>query len=203
MIVTASKLQRTLTYTGIDKVLKLSIDTTGFLKRMGRSTRESESVTNLVVNLKAEIDKIPANEQDARSLEVAPAVATVWLLVLTEYRRTVRLLEKKVNEQPELGGIRNANTAEDAANKLAEQMQEQLNLPVQSLDVIIAEQDRREREERAEKKAEEKKEVDIAKDPNVVSAPHRGRASAAGKTPLALMDDGRKTAKGKPAAKKK
>lgn len=202
MIVTASKLQRTITYAGIDRVLKLSIDTTGFLKRMGRSVRESESVTNLVTRLKSELDKIPANEQDSRSLDVDPQVATIWLIVLTEYTRVLTLLEKKVAAQPELGGIRNANSAEDAANKLAAQMQDQLSLPIQSLDSIVADQDKREREERDAKKKEEK---DIAKDTGVTNAPTLGRrTSATGKVPLALMDNGRvkgKTA-GKPAKKK-
>lgn len=156
MIITASKLQRTLTYTGIDRVLKLSTDAAGFLRRMGRSTREADSVTNLAVRLKSELDKIPANEQDPRSIEIDASVAGAWLIVLTEYTRAVTLLEKKVAAQPELGGIRNANSAEDAANKLAEQMQDQLRLPIRTLDTVVAEQD------------------DIAKDAKVVNAPHRG-----------------------------
>ncbi len=209
MIVTASKLQRTITYTGIDRVLKLSVDTSGFLKRMGRSARESDSVTNLVVALKSELDKIPANEQDSRSLEVSPSVAGIWLIVLTEYTRLVTLLEKRVATQPELGGIRNANSAEDAANKLASQMQEQLSLPIEALDVIVAAQDKREREERDAKRKEEKEKDkdDIAKDPNVLNAPHRGRRSAAGSDSLVLDDVAKARikkdkAKDKPAKKK-
>lgn len=164
MIVSASKLQRTITYTGIDKVLKISIDASGYLKRLGRLTREADSVTNLVTNLKAELDKVPSSEQDTIGFEVAPDVARAWLTCLTEYTRAVTLLEKKVNAQPELGGIRNANSAEDAADKLAAQMQDQLSLPIQSLDSIVAEQDKRSKED----------DDDIAKDPTVVDAPHRG-----------------------------
>jgi hypothetical protein len=179
MIVIASKLQRTITYTGIDKVLKISTDAGGYLHRLGRSTREPDSVINLVTNLKAELDKVPSSEQDPVAHEVDPDVAKVWLTALTEYTRSVTLLEKKVAAQPELGGIRNANTSEEAANKLATQMQEQLQLPIQSLESLMAEQEQREATE--QRTAEDQAFVD-----GVSPAPHRGRRSSAGTDPLAV-----------------
>lgn len=158
MIVNASKLQRDITRIGIDKVLKIATDASGYLKRLNRSPREAESVINLVTVLKSELDKIPTAEHDTVAVEINSDVAKVWLTVLAEYTRAVTLLEKKVNAQPELGGIRNANSAEDAADKVAAQMQEQLNLPIQSLESIVAQQDENDKE--------------FAK--GTESAPHRG-----------------------------
>ncbi|HEX7828667.1 MAG TPA: hypothetical protein VF787_03390 [Thermoanaerobaculia bacterium] len=147
MIVTTSKLQRTITLTGIEKVKQISVDASGYLKRLNVSPREAESVLNRVHALKAELDKVPSHEQGEVAIEVNTDVSRVWLTTLVEYTRTVTLLERKVAQQPELGGIRSANTAEEAANKLAAQMQDQLNLPIQNLDSIIAEQEKREKEE--------------------------------------------------------
>ncbi|HEY2851114.1 MAG TPA: hypothetical protein VGI97_14640 [Gemmatimonadaceae bacterium] len=146
MIVSASKLQRDITRTGIDKVLKIATDAAGYLKRLNRSPREAESVINLITNLKAELDKVPSAEQDTVAIEVSPDLAKAWLTALAEYTRVVTLLEKKVNAQPELGGIRNANSTEDAADKLASQMQDQLHLPIQSLESIVAQQDENDKE---------------------------------------------------------
>jgi hypothetical protein len=162
MIVKATKLQRDITYHGIDDVLKLSVDTSGALKRLNRSPRDAESVTNLVTSLKSELDKIPSHEQDEIAIEVNTDVSRVWLTVLEMYTRRVTRMEKAANNMPELGGLRNANTAEDSANKLAAQMQDQLNLPIQTLDSIIADQEKRERDEAKE----------FAK--GTESAPHRG-----------------------------
>lgn len=169
MIVTTTKLQRILTQVGIEKVKSIAVDAGGYLKRLNKSPREADSALNLVTVLKAELDKIPSHEHGEVAVEVSTDVSRIWLTVLVEYTRTVTLLERKIAQQPELGGIRNANTAEEAANQLAKQMQEQLELPVQSLDSIIADQEKRE-------KAEDK---EFAK--GTAAGPHRGVGAKADK----------------------
>lgn len=173
MIVTTSKMQRIITLTGIEKVKAIATDASGYLKRLGRSPREADSVVNLVTRLKSELDKIPSHEQGEVAVEIETDVSRVWLTVLVEYTRQVTLLERKIAQQPELGGIRNANTAEEAANKLAAQMQEQLNLPIQNLDSIISEQEKREKEE------------DKAMKEATSPGPHRGVGKAAADDGLA------------------
>lgn len=147
MIVGTSKLQRQISMHGIDDVLKLSTDTSGALKRLNRSPREADSVTNLVSALKSEIEKVPSHEHGEVAIEVNPDVGKVWMVVLTTFTRRVTRVVKSA-QQLELQT--NENTVGDACDKLAGQLQEQLDLPIQSLDSIIAEQEQREKDEDAE-----------------------------------------------------
>lgn len=163
MIVTLTKLQRQISYHGIDDAMKLSVDTAGALKRLNRSSREADSVTNLIGVLKAELDKIPTSEPDAVRLEIKPDVAKAWLTALALYARRVSRVEKAAQQIEMQTG---ANTLEDAADKIANQLQEQLELPMQNLEAIIAEQDERERKE---------KEADRKFAEGLQPAPHRGK----------------------------
>lgn len=147
MIVNATKLQRLLTMHGIDGVLKLAVDTSGALKRLNRSPREADSVTNLVTALKSEVEKVPSHEHGEVAIEVNPDVGKVWMVVLTTYTRRVTRVVKSAGQ---LELQTNYNVVGDACDGLAKQLQEQLDLPIQSLDSIIAEQEQRERDEDAE-----------------------------------------------------
>jgi hypothetical protein len=162
MLVTLTKLQRQISYHGIDDATKLSVDTAAALKRLNRNSREADSVTNLIGVLKSELDKIPTSELDAVRLEIKPDVAKAWLTALALYARRVSRVEKAAQQIEMQTG---ANTLEDAAEKIANQLQEQLDLPLQSLESIISEQDERERKEKeADKKFAE----------GLQPAPHRG-----------------------------
>lgn len=162
MIVTASKLQRKISYIGLDDVLKLSVDTAGALKRLERSPREAESVTNLVTNLKAALDQCPSSEQGNHAYLVEPEIARVWLTVLTAFVRRATRVEKQATQ---IQFTTNANSVEDAAEKLAAQLQEQLQLPIQSLDSIVDEQTKREAADR---------DYDRQMATETSPAPHRG-----------------------------
>lgn len=166
MIVVVSKLQRQITMHGVELLLKLSIDTASALKRLGRPSREADSVTNLTTALKQELSKFPSYEADAASMEIKPDLAKVWLVALAMYTRLVTRIEEKAAQ---IEMTTTANTLEDAAEKIAAQLQEQLELPMQSLAGIIAEQDKR---EAAEKKAD----ADFGK--GLSPAPHRGKPVA-------------------------
>lgn len=163
MIVTVTKLQRQITMHGCELLLKLSTDTAAALKRMDRQSREADSVTNLVTNLKAELNKFPSYEAEACAMEVKPDLAKVWMTALAMYTRAVSRIEKAAGQ---IEMTTDANTKEDAAQKIANQLQEQLNLPLESLDAIVSAQDKREAEER-------KKDAEFAK--GAAPVPHRGK----------------------------
>lgn len=147
MIVVTSQLQRDISQHGIEDVLKLAGDTSGNLKRLDRSPREADSVTNLASGLKMELDKIPTSEHGQCAVEVNTDVARTWMTVLATHARRVARITQAAAKLPELGDLRNKTQTEQAADSLVEQLQGQLNLPIQTLDSILADQDAREKEE--------------------------------------------------------
>ncbi len=135
MIVVTSSLQRKITLHGIEDVSKLATNTSGNLKRMNASSRESDSVLNRVGVLKNELDKVAPNEEGSVGIEIDPHIGRIWVTVLQAYkRRAVRVERSATQIDMDIGSPSYA----EAAEKLNGQLHEQLDLEVQTLDSIVA-----------------------------------------------------------------
>lgn len=137
MIVNTSALQRQITLRGLATIEKLATVTADHLRRLDCSPREAESVLNRGARIKAELEKL-ANDPDDAVVELPDAVGKVWLAALALYTRQVARLEDAAGKLFADAGV---GVVAMAADALAEQLQDQLRLPIQPLDAVVREQD--------------------------------------------------------------
>jgi hypothetical protein len=191
MFVLITPAQRDIVKIALVNQKKLATDAYSLLRRLGKSEKPALEAQGTIEYLVDSFDKMNIGARDDKKWELPhPDAAKQLRSALGNWAR--QALQRSEAAQ-QLSLTTNVNKAESEAQALLTQLNDQLSLPLIDINAFVEEVE-----------AKPEKEKDIAKDTGVSNAPTLGRrTSAAGKVPLALMDDGKANDRSAKPAKKK